>query len=226
MKKQQQHNWHVLIGAVACLALILGIVFVGGRALKRNNNLRTARGSHPIRIAFVNEDNGVTYRHVHYNLGKAYIQGIGHPRGERIVAVPRDVAESGLKNNSFQLAVFVPTNFSARIVDVDNPDPHKVKVQYIINAKSAGEKVRCKEVAQQIVTGLNQKLVTIYDMGILSNLYDAQPEFIPGKGGWLETTTASSLRQLRPLARSSRTLVAVSGNFPRPTRRPSPSLPS
>ena len=174
MKKQKQHNWHVLIGAVACLALILGIVFVGGRALKRNNNLRTAHGSQPIRIAFVNEDNGVTYRHVHYNLGKAYIQGMGHPRGEQIVAVPRDVAESGLKNNSFQLAVFVPTNFSARIVDVDNPNPHKVKVQYIINAKSAGEKVRCKEAAQQIVTGLNQKLVTIYDMGILSNLYDAQ----------------------------------------------------
>lgn len=213
MKKQQQHNWHVLIGAVACLALILGIVFVGGRALKRNNNLRIARGSHPIRIAFVNEDNGVTYRHVHYNLGKAYIQGIGHPRGERIVAVPRDVAESGLKNNSFQLAVFVPTNFSARIVDVDNPNPHKVKVQYIINAKSAGEKVRCKEVAQQIVTGLNQKLVTIYDMGILSNLYDAQQRVagIYSRQGRLAQNYDSQLAA--PIAAFSQEFPDISGGL-------------
>ena len=49
--------------------------------------------------------------------------------------VPRGVAESGLKNNNYQLAVFIPTDFSAKIVEADNPDPQKLDIQYKINAK-------------------------------------------------------------------------------------------
>ena len=88
--------------------------------------------------------------------------------------VPRGVAESGLKNNSYQLAIFIPTDFSAKIVDVDNPNPQKLNIQYKINAKSQAMESRCHGEADDIIQGLNRKLVSIYDLGIMSNLFDAQ----------------------------------------------------
>ena len=88
--------------------------------------------------------------------------------------VPRGVAESGLKKNNYQLAVFIPTDFSAKIVEVDNPDPQKLDIQYKINAKNQAMKSRCHNEGDDIIQGLNKKLVSIYDLGIMSNLFDAQ----------------------------------------------------
>lgn len=125
-------------------------------------------------MAIVNEDNGTTYRGKKYHLAKDYLNGLKLPKKVSMDVVPRGVAESGLKDNSYQLAVFIPTDFSAKIVDVDNPNPQKLDIQYKINAKSQAMKSRCHDEAKDIIQGLNKKLVSIYDLGIMSNLFDAQ----------------------------------------------------
>lgn len=157
---------------VISIVLLLILIFFGSQNFKQN----TIKSKHikPLNMAIVNEDDGTTYRNKHYLLAKDYLNGLKVPKDVSMVVVPRGVAESGLKKNTYQLVVYIPTNFSAKIVDVDNPDPKKLDIQYKINAKSQAMKSRCKDEAQDIVRGLNQKISSIYNLGIMSNLFDAQ----------------------------------------------------
>lgn len=172
MSAPRKHNVRNVIILVVSIVLLLVLILFGSQNFKQ----KATKSKHtaPLNMAIVNEDNGTTYRNKHYLLAKDYLNGLNVPKDVSMVVVPRGVAESGLKNNTYQLVVYIPTNFSAKIVDVNNPDPKKLNIQYKINAKSQAMKSRCKDEAQDIIRGLNQKLVSIYNLGIMSNLFDAQ----------------------------------------------------
>ncbi len=174
LKKTKNHNVRNIVLALLSVLLLLVLIFFGSQNFIQKK-LNSASGHIPtLNMAVVNEDNGTTYRGKKYLLAKSYLNGLKLPKNVSMDVVPRGVAESGLKNNSYQLAIFIPTDFSAKIVDVDNPNPQKLNIQYKINAKSQAMKSRCHGEADDIIQGLNRKLVSIYDLGIMSNLFDAQ----------------------------------------------------
>lgn len=174
LKKTKNHNVRNIVLALLSVLLLLVLIFFGSQNFIQKK-LNSASGHIPtLNMAVVNEDNGTTYRGKKYLLAKSYLNGLKLPKNVSMDVVPRGVAESGLKNNSYQLAIFIPTDFSAKIVDVDNPNPQKLNIQYKINAKSQAMESRCHGEADDIIQGLNRKLVSIYDLGIMSNLFDAQ----------------------------------------------------
>lgn len=174
MKKTKNHNGRHVILALLSVLLLLVLVFFGSQNFIQKKLNSNASHVPTLNMAIVNEDNGTTYRGKKYLLAKDYLNGLKLPKKVSMDVVPRGVAESGLKNNNYQLAVFIPTDFSAKIVEVDNPDPQKLDIQYKINAKNQAMKSRCHNEADDIIQGLNKKLVSIYDLGIMSNLFDAQ----------------------------------------------------
>lgn len=174
LKKTKNHNVRNIVLALLSVLLLLVLIFFGSQNFIQKK-LNSASGHVPtLNMAVVNEDNGTTYRGKKYLLAKSYLNGLKLPKNVSMDVVPRGVAESGLKNNSYQLAIFIPTDFSAQIVDVDNPNPQKLNIQYKINAKNQAMKSRCHDEANDVIQGLNKKLVSIYDLGIMSNLFDAQ----------------------------------------------------
>lgn len=174
-QKKTYSNLKNIILVTCSILLLIGLVFYGSQSLKHSNkNTNNTKAESSLNMAIVNEDNGTTYRNKYYELGKDYLNGLKLPEKVSMVVVPRGVAENGLKKNNYQLVVYIPTNFSQKIVDIDNPDPQKLNIQYKINAKNQTMKIRCKNEAEDIIDGLNQKLVSIYNLGIMSNLYDAQ----------------------------------------------------
>ena len=174
MKKTKNHNGRHVILALLSVLLLLVLVFFGSQNFIQKKLNSNASHVPTLNMAIVNEDNGTIYRGKKYLLAKDYLNGLKLPKKVSMDVVPRGVAESGLKNNNYQLAVFIPTDFSAKIVEVDNPDPQKLDIQYRINAKNQAMKSRCHNEADDIIQGLNKKLVSIYDLGIMSNLFDAQ----------------------------------------------------
>lgn len=173
LKKTKNHNTRNIILAVLSVLLLLGLVFFGSQnfSQKAPNSSNQAK---TLNMAVVNEDNGTTYRNKKYDLAKEYLNGLHLPKNVSMDVVPRGVAESGLKRNTYQLVIFIPIDFSKKIVEVDNPNPKKLHIKYKINAKTQSMKLRCRDEADEIIQGLNKKLVSIYDLGIMSNLFDAQ----------------------------------------------------
>lgn len=174
MKKTKNHNVRNVILALLSVLLLLVLVFFGSQNFIQKKLNSATNHIQNLNMAIVNEDNGTTYRGKKYFLAKDYLNAVKLPKNVSMDVVPRGVAENGLKNNNYQLAIFIPTNFSNKIVEVDNPNPQKLNIQYKINAKKQAMKLRCHNEANDIIQGLNKKLVTIYDLGIMSNLFDAQ----------------------------------------------------
>ena len=174
LKKTKNHHVRNIILALLSVLLLLVLIFFGSQNFIQKKLNSTSGHIPTLNMAVVNEDNGTTYRGKKYLLAKSYLNGLKLPKNVSMDVVPRGVAESGLKNNSYQLAIFIPTDFSAKIVDVDNPNPQKLNIQYKINAKSQAMESRCHGEADDIIQGLNRKLVSIYDLEIMSNLFDAQ----------------------------------------------------
>lgn len=195
------------------VGLLLSLIVIGGHINPNaNNDSKNDTLQTPLNMAIVNEDNGVMFRNQAYNLGKEYITQLSNQKHLNCVVVPRGVAEAGLKNNNYQLVIFIPSNFSQKIVDINNPDPNKLNVQYEINAKTSTMKNRCQQEANQVLRDLNERLIDIYTLGIMGNLYNAQQQVngIYHRQGNLASSYQSQL--LTPISNFSQTFPDLQSN--------------
>lgn len=128
-----------------------------------------------LNVALVNEDIGIHKEGVDYNLGTDYVKKIEKDTTYNWFTVSRGIGENGLKNGTYNLLVTIPSHFSSKLLDVDSVAPEKVQVNYKINANgNATLENESKSVGNKIVNGLNQQLVDMYVVSILSNLFTAQ----------------------------------------------------
>lgn len=128
-----------------------------------------------LNIALVNEDIGIHKAGVDYNLGTDYVKKVEKDTTYNWFTVSRGIGENGLKNGTYNLLVTIPSNFSSKLLDVDSVAPEKVQINYKINANgNATLENESKSAGNKIVNGLNQQLVDMYVVSILSNLFTAQ----------------------------------------------------
>lgn len=207
MKKRNVLSLFLILISVG---LLLSLIVIGGHTNPNanNDNNKTTLQT-PLNMAIVNEDNGVMFRNQAYNLGKEYISQLSNQKNLSCVVVPRG---AGLKNNNYQLVIFIPSNFSQKIVDINNPDPNKLNVQYEINAKTPTMKNRCQQEANQVLHDLNERLIDIYTLGIMGNLYSAQQQVngIYHRQGNLASSYQSQL--LTPISDFSQTFPDLQSN--------------
>lgn len=176
-KRSRNKNIRNLILMLISVILLLEIVIIGGHSNKNSDTAVDKPTMQPLlNMAIVNEDNGVIFRNQSYDLGKAYVSQLHNGKHLNYTVVPRSIAEAGLKRNDYQLVIFIPSDFSQKIVDLNNPDPSKLDVQYKINAKTPAMKNRCQQEANHILQDLNERLIDIYTLGIMGNLYNAQQQ--------------------------------------------------
>ncbi|WNZ98300.1 type VII secretion protein EsaA [Streptococcus iniae] len=110
-----------------------------------------------------------------YNLGTSYVKSIERDDSQNWSVVSRGTAENGLKKGDYQLMLIIPSDFSKKVLDIDNSSADRSIVTYKIN--TAGNLELEKEATKKgkdIVADLNSQLVDMYMASILSNLYTAQ----------------------------------------------------
>lgn len=126
-------------------------------------------------VALVNEDRGVTAGEDDLNLGRGFVTQVEADRTTRWRVVSRGVAERGLVTGAYHLMVIIPSDFSAKLLDLDSPDPEPIAITYQVNGNG---NVRAEATAdrrgQEIVGRLNAQLVDVYLASILGNLRQAQ----------------------------------------------------
>lgn len=136
---------------------------------------RTSTKTSKLDVAIVNEDQSVESENTVYALGSSYIKTIERDDSHNWSVVGRGTAETGLKNGDYQLIIFIPNDFSKKILDINNINVEQTIVTYKINSKGNLQvESEANKVGKDIISDLNAQLVDMYMASILSNLYTAQ----------------------------------------------------
>ena len=161
----------VSIGAV----VLLLVAVVGLNIAIQDNNETTATSSSGtatrLNVAIVNEDKAVVSGNNTYSLGNSYIKKLEKDDNQNWSVVTRGTADSG----NYQLIVIIPSDFSAKILDLNSLSAEQATISYEVKADGNQQiETEATKVGKDIVSDLNNQLVDMYMASILSNLYTAQ----------------------------------------------------
>lgn len=161
---------------VAVLVLLTAVIGLNVLVQRSSNSKNTPdKQTERLNIAVVNEDKTIVDKNRRYNLGADYIKNIERDDSQNWTVASRSAAEAGLRDGSYQLAVYIPSNFSSKILDIDSIAVDKTTVTYKVNAKGNSRvEAAANKVGSSVVSHLNSQLVNMYLASILGNLYTAQ----------------------------------------------------
>lgn len=167
-----------LISIIAILLFLAGVVSLAVAIQNYNDSqvlTSTQTVSSRLDVALVNEDLAVETEDGVFNLGASYIKNIERDDSQNWSVVSRGAAEAGLANGTYQLMIVIPSDFSAKVMDIDSFTAEPATVTYQVNA-SGSQKIEAEanKVGASVVSDLNSQLVNLYMASVLANLYTAQ----------------------------------------------------
>lgn len=174
--QMKRHIGVIIISLVTAWVMIVGALKLN--TLYQSNQTQSMKNSHTtprLNIALVNEDLGVTLNNEKVNLGQNYTTQAEKAKGNQWFVVSQGIGNVGLKDGDYQLMIEIPTNFSEKLMDINNPNPDTAKVTYsVADSANANVKATAEKVGQKVVSQLNEQLVNVYFASVLDNLYTAQ----------------------------------------------------
>lgn len=162
---------------LATAVFVTAVLFVGFQVSQNQKLAETTRLKQEsmLRIAVVNEDRGSRFEGKSYEVGQSYVNRLSQDKVNQWTLASRSVAEEGLDKGDFQLVIYIPSNFSQKILDIDSVAPKQATVTYKVNSNgNTTVENLANQVGNQIVEDLDQQLVDVYMASILANLYQAQ----------------------------------------------------
>ena len=168
------------IGNSLLVLFLLASMIVLNISVQKNttiNNEKNVKASQQtkLNVAIVNEDQPVHMDTKEYNLGASYVKNIERDNSQNWFVVTRGAADAGLESGKYQLVLTIPSDFSEKILDINNINVDKTTITYKVNAQGNLQVENdANKLAKDIVADLNSQLVDMYMASILSNLYAAQ----------------------------------------------------
>ena len=165
--------------SLLALLLLASMIFLNLSVQKNttisNESNQKANQQTKLNVAIVNEDKPVYVDTKEYNLGASYVKNIERDNSQNWFVVPRGTADAGLESGEYQLVLTIPSDFSEKVLDINNINVDKTTVNYKVNAQGNLQVENdANKLAKDIVADLNRQLVDMYMASILSNLYTAQ----------------------------------------------------
>ena len=165
--------------SLLALLLLASMIFLNLSVQKNttisNESNQKANQQTKLNVAIVNEDKPVYVDTKEYNLGASYVKNIERDNSQNWFVVPRGTADAGLESGKYQLVLTIPSDFSEKVLDINNINVDKTTVNYKVNAQGNLQVENdANKLAKDIVADLNRQLVDMYMASILSNLYTAQ----------------------------------------------------
>lgn len=165
-----------LAGAVVFLLFIL--VLTSGSsylALDAANHGTTDDDERKVAVALVNEDEGGQFNGKKYTFGNEFVKNIEKDKSQDWFVVSRGVAENGLNDNTYNMMIVIPSDFTKRALSIDSKNPQNIVLNYKVNASdSSALKAKAEKTASSILENFNRRIIDVYFASILSNLHDAQ----------------------------------------------------
>ncbi len=157
------------------LILIIGLSFLSLDRTTTSAEKDTSRSK--MSIALVNEDEGADFDGELLDFGNAFVDGLNNYDEHEWFVVSRGTAESGLEDNTYDLMIVIPQDFTQKALSIHSENPEQVVLNYRINATD-NETVRAQaeETASDILNDFNRRIIDVYFASILGNLQEAQDQ--------------------------------------------------
>ena len=157
----------------------------------------------PIKVAIVNEDTGKVYNGQPINIANTLVNSFIAKNNYKVEVVSRSIAENGLKNETYQLMIILPSKFSEEALAIESTSPVQAKFQYQIQSS---DQLTVKQAEQAVVSFkelFNKDLINIYFTSIIGNLKTAQGQVADVVTNEHESLTSFNNKLVDPLAQYS-----------------------
>ncbi|QXE02878.1 type VII secretion protein EsaA [Terribacillus sp. DMT04] len=169
--KKFDKRWILFLVLIVLLASGLSYLTLHQETTKTAEQPKTQNMS----IALVNEDNGSTFNGTELAFGDAFISSVSENENNEWFVVSRGVAESGLKNNTYDMMIVIPNDFSEKSLNITAEAPEQVVLQYKVNASESPQiKQQAEKTASDILNDFNRQIIDVYFASIIGNLQNAQ----------------------------------------------------
>ena len=199
-------NKKVLFSLGIALLLVTMIVsffaIVKPTPISRTNSDSSVRQA-PIKVAIVNEDTGKVYNGQPINIANTLVNSFIAKNNYKVEVVSRSIAENGLKNETYQLMIILPSKFSEEALAIESTSPVQAKFQYQIQSS---DQLTVKQAEQAVVSFkelFNKDLINIYFTSIIGNLKTAQGQVADVVTNEHESLTSFNNKLVDPLAQYS-----------------------
>ena len=200
MKKKVLFSLGLLLLFVTLLVSFFAIV--KPTPISRTNSESSAQQA-PIKVAVVNEDTGKVYNGQPINIANTLVNSFISKNNYKVEVVSRSIAESGLKNENYQLMVVFPSKFSEEALALESTSPIQAKFQYQIQSS---DQLTVKQAEQAVVAFkelFNKDLINIYFTSIIGNLRTAQGQVSDVVANEQESLASFNNNLVNPLAQYS-----------------------
>ena len=170
--------------------------------ISRTNSDSSVRQA-PIKVAIVNEDTGKVYNGQPINIANTLVNSFIAKNNYKVEVVSRSIAENGLKNETYQLMIILPSKFSEEALAIESTSPVQAKFQYQIQSS---DQLTVKQAEQAVVAFkelFNKDLINIYFTSIIGNLKTAQGQVADVVTNEHESLTSFNNKLVDPLAQYS-----------------------
>lgn len=154
------------------LVLTSGSSYFGLDAAKQGT---TSDDDRKMAVALVNEDEGGQFNGKKYTFGNEFVKSIEKDNSQDWYVVSRGVAENGLNDNTYNMMIVIPSDFTKRALSIDSKNPQNIVLDYKVNASdSSALKAKAEKTAGSILEDFNRRIIDVYFASVLGNLHDAQ----------------------------------------------------
>ncbi len=169
--KMFDKRWILFLVLIVLLASGLSYLTLHQETTKTAEQPQTQNMS----VALVNEDQGSTFNGTELAFGDAFVNSVSENENHEWFVVSRGVAESGLKNNTYDMMIVIPNDFSEKSLNITAEAPEQVVLQYKINAsENPRMKEEAEKTASDILNDFNRRVIDVYFASIIGNLQNAQ----------------------------------------------------
>ncbi|SNZ14052.1 type VII secretion protein EsaA, N-terminal domain-containing protein [Terribacillus aidingensis] len=169
--KKFDKRWILFLVLIVLLASGLSYLTLHQETTKTAEQPKTQNMS----IALVNEDKGSTFNGTELAFGDAFVSSVSENENNEWFVVSRGVAESGLKNNTYDMMIVIPNDFSEKSLNITAEAPERVVLQYKVNASESPQiKQQAEKTASDILNDFNRQIIDVYFASIIGNLQNAQ----------------------------------------------------
>ncbi|WP_415783879.1 type VII secretion protein EsaA [Bacillus luti] len=168
----KKFKWSILLFIILALVLSTGVSYL---ALNQNVKKANENTTQKMTVALVNEDQGTVFEGNKIAFGDQFVKNVNKNTKQEWYVVSRGVAESGLKNNNYNMMIVIPNDFSRKAVAIDSELPEKLTLNYKVNATGNKDlKAEAENTASAILEDFNKQIIDVYFASIIGKLQGAQ----------------------------------------------------
>ncbi|WP_106496017.1 type VII secretion protein EsaA [Lentibacillus sp. Marseille-P4043] len=160
------------------LFLILMIALASGLSYLSLDHVTKTKNSKDVQtmsVALVNEDEGATFNNDDLSFGKAFVKSLDKNNEHDWYVVSRGVAENGLEQNTYDMMIVIPNDFSEKALSISSESPEHVVLNYKINASGNEDfQAEAEKTASSVLNDFNRRIIDVYFASVIGNLQEAQ----------------------------------------------------